>query len=70
MLFSVNGIPELARKLNIDLSKYRGNVSLVCHRKQKTLFGKFILRYNVDDEFKKLSISKRKNLINNYLKNV
>ncbi len=69
LVASTNGISELAKKFNIDLNKQRGNISQICHRKQNTLFGKFILRYNIDDEFKNLSIIDRKKAIDIFLKN-
>lgn len=63
-LFSVDGITKFCEKLNVDINKQHGNISQVCHRKQKTIMGKYVLRYDNDDEFKGLSIQKRKEIFN------
>lgn len=63
-LFSADGITKFCEKLDVDINKQHGNISQVCHRKQKTIMGKYILRYDNDDEFKDVSIQKRKELFN------
>ena len=47
-----NGAKDLCKHLGIDYNKQFGNIASVCRRKQKTLLGKFILRYDTDDELK------------------
>ena len=38
---------------NLDYNKKKSQITAVCKRRQKTLLGKFIVRYEKDDEFKK-----------------
>lgn len=44
---------ELCNHFNIDINKQHGNIAQICNRKQKSLFGKYVLRHPYDDEFKK-----------------
>lgn len=51
LLSSFDGIKSICEYLGLDYKKQHGNISAVCHRKQKTLLGKYVLRYASDDEF-------------------
>ena len=42
---------KLCEHLGLDFHKQAGNISAVCHRKNKSLMGKYILRYVKDDEY-------------------
>ena len=42
----------LCEHFGIDINKQHGNISSICRRKQKSLFGKYVLRHPFDDEFK------------------
>ena len=59
LIGSFNDKRNLCKNLNVDYKKQHGNISTICKRKQKTLLGKYILRYDYDDEFKKLSDNQR-----------
>lgn len=50
---SFENIQTLCNHFGIEYSKQHGNISSICNRKQKSLFGKYILRYDFDDEIKK-----------------
>ena len=41
----------LCEHLGLDFKKQAGNISAICHRKAKSLQGKYVLRYVTDDEF-------------------
>lgn len=41
---------KLCEHLGLDFHKQAGNISAVCHRKNKSLMGKYVLRYFKDDE--------------------
>ena len=47
---SFNSLKELCIFFGLDYKKQHGNISSICNRKQKTLLGKYILRYAYDDE--------------------
>ena len=50
-LYTFADAKELCNFFELDIKKQRGNISMICSRKQKTLMGKYILRHANDDEF-------------------
>lgn len=67
LIASYNGIVDLCEKMELDYNSLKGCISSVCNRKQKTLRKMYILRYEIDDEFKNLSTEDRIRLIKKYL---
>ena len=51
---SFESIRDVCNYLNLDYDKKNSAISNVCNRKQKTLMGKYVLRYASDDEFMKM----------------
>lgn len=48
-----NDAKQLCAHFGVDYQKQAGNISAVCHRRNKSFLGKYILRYADDDEIKK-----------------
>lgn len=51
---SFDSVKSICVYLGLDYLKTNGSISRVCRRKQKTLMGKYILRYASDDEIQKI----------------
>ena len=64
LIATYNGVKELCSALKI---KTKSNVSTVCQRRQKTIGKHYILRYDIDDEFKGLTGQELKHAIQAYL---
>ncbi len=52
---SFESIRDACDYFDLDYSKSNSAISNICNRKQKTLMGKYILRYASDDEFMELN---------------
>lgn len=59
------GFNELCTNLQL---KNKSNISSVCQRRQKTILGRYILRYDYDDEFKGLDATELERKIQDYLR--